>query len=168
MTRKIISLPTQAELHTLLDYNPNSGLFTWRISRGTACAGKPAGWQHKSGYVYIGLHGKSYKAHRLAWMYVYGVDPLGLIDHVDRNPANNRLTNLRTASDGQNNQNKRTYKNSVSGHKGVGWYARRGLWRARIQHENRVVLVGFFGSMEEAVAARSAAEKRLHTHAPKF
>jgi hypothetical protein len=167
MTRKIIQLPTQAELRTLLAYDPDTGRFTWRVSRGTVRAGSPAGWLHKLGYVYIGLNGKNYKAHRLAWVYTYGTDPVGLIDHIDRNPANNGLANLRAVSDGQNNQNKRVYKNSASGHKGVGWYARRNLWRVRIQHENKVVLVGFFATVAHAVEARKAAEKQLHTHASK-
>jgi len=167
MTRKIVPLPTQAELRALFEYDPDSGVFTWRISKGTVRAGDRAGWLHKSGYVYIGLHGKSYKAHRLAWAYAYGVDPAGLIDHKDRNPSNNRLANLRVVSDGQSNQNKQVYRNNASGHKGVGWYARRNMWRVRIQHENRVILVGFFSSVQQAVAARKAAEKRLHTHAPK-
>lgn len=166
MTRKIIALPTQDELQALLNYDARTGQFTWRNSRGPVRAGAPAGWRHTNGYVYVGLYGRNYKAHRLAWMYVYGVDPDGLIDHKDRNPANNRIANLRVASEGQSNQNKRVYKNNASGHKGVGWYARRGLWRVRIQHENKIVLVGFFDSVERAVAARKAAEKRLHTHAP--
>ena len=165
MTRKIIPLPSQETLHALLQYEPATGVFRWRKSTGTAVAGSEAGWLHKAGYVYIGLGGRNYKAHRLAWMYVYGVDPSGLLDHKDRDKTNNRVANLREVTDGQNNQNKQVYRNNASGHKGVGWYAKRNAWRVRIQHEGAVRLVGFFKDIPSAVAARKAAEQALHTHA---
>lgn len=168
MTRKIIPLPSQAVLHTLLHYDPVTGAFKWRKSNGTAAAGSTAGWLHKTGYVYIGLGGRNYKAHRLAWMYVHGVDPAGLLDHKDRDKTNNRILNLREVTDGQNNQNKRVYRNNASGHKGIGWYAKRNAWRVRIQHEGVVRLVGFFKDIPSAVAARKAAEQALHTHANIF
>jgi hypothetical protein len=168
MTRKIIPLPPQNVLHALLDYSPTTGVFTWRKSNGTAAAGREAGWLHKAGYVYIGLGGRNYKAHRLAWMYVYGVDPAGLLDHRDRDKTNNRIANLREVTDGQNNQNKQVYRNNASGHKGIGWYARRNAWRVRIQHEGAVHLIGFFKDIPSAIAARKAAEQALHTHATIF
>lgn len=106
-----------------------------------------------------------YKAHRLAWVYVYGEAPVGLVDHVDRDVTNNRIKNLRDVTDGQSNQNKRVYKNSLSGHKGVGWYAPTGKWRVRIQHEGRVLALGHYNDLTAAIAARDKAEKALHTHA---
>lgn len=167
MTRKIIALPSQKELRDRFVYDPKTGVFRWRRSAGTARSGEEAGWVHKSGYVYVGLNGRSFKAHRLAWMYVYGKDPQGLLDHIDRNKANNRIHNLRVVSDSQSNQNKKAYRNNTSGYKGVGWYAKNKKWRVRIQHERRIILVGFFDTVEEALAARQCAEKRYHTHAVK-
>lgn len=165
MARKITPLPSQEQLKALFIYNARTGVLMWRASRGTAKAGTEAGWLHASGYVYVGLNGRSYKAHRLAWMYVYGKDPQGLLDHKNRDKTDNRICNLRVVTDGQSNQNKQVYRNNQTGHKGVGWHAPRKRWRVRIQHEGRVLLVGYYPTLEHAVAARRAAEHRLHTHA---
>lgn len=168
MSRTIKKLPPQVTLQKLFVYDPDTGVFTWCANSGRARAGQEAGWLHSTGYVYVGLTGGSYKAHRLAWKYVYGTDPDGLIDHIDGDKANNRIRNLRVVTDGQSNQNKKTYRNNQSGHKGVGWYSRRNAWRVRIQHEGRVVLVGFYATLARAIAARNAAEQQLHTHAKNY
>lgn|SRR5574343_154020 len=167
MTRKILPLPPQTVLHELLHYDKRTGVFTWRKQTGRAVVGAEAGWLHSSGYVYVGVSGKYYKAHRLAWKYVYGEDPAGLVDHIDRDPTNNRIKNLRLASEQQSNQNKRAYRNSSSGHKGVGWFAPTKKWRVRIQHEGRVIQVGCYEELTDALAARQREENRLHTHAVK-
>jgi hypothetical protein len=165
MTRKILPLPSQARLHELLDYDPLTGVFTWRMSRGTVRANTRAGWQHSTGYWYVRVDGVDYKLHRLAWMWVHGHAPAELIDHRDRNKSNNAIANLREATHAQNQQNKKTYANNFSGHKGVSWYALRSKWRVRIQHNRRSILVGFFSTLEEAVQARRNAEVLMHTHA---
>jgi hypothetical protein len=87
---------------------------------------------------------------------------------VDRNKSNNAIANLREATHAQNQQNKKTYANNLSGHKGVSWYSLRSKWRVRIQHNKRSILVGFFNTLEEAVHARRNAEAALHTHANFF
>ena len=168
MTRKILTLPTQARLQKLLDYNPRTGVFKRRISRGSAKAGAVAGSLHRTGYIYIRVDGVDYKAHRLAWVYHYGVPPKDLLDHVNRNKADNRIRNLREATHAQNQQNKKTYANNLSGIKGVSWYALRRKWRVRIQHNKKSILVGFFNDLAQAAQARKRAEKRLHTHANIF
>jgi hypothetical protein len=165
MTRKILPLPPAARVRELLDYNPRTGIFKWRVSRGTAKAGSVAGWTHSAGYVYIRVDGIDYKAHRLAWLHYYGVAPADLIDHKDRDNGNNRINNLREATHAQNQQNKKVYANNKSGHKGVSWYPLRRKWRVRIQHNTKPILVGFFDTIEEAIKARKKVEKKLHTHA---
>jgi hypothetical protein len=165
MSRAIKKLPTQATLQKLFVYAPDTGVFVWRVNTGRATAGQEAGWLHRTGYVYVGLTGGSYKAHRLVWKYVHGTDPDGLIDHIDGDKTNNRVHNLRVVTDGQSNQNKRTYRNNLSGHKGVGWYPRRNAWRVRIQHDGRVRLVGFYADLSAAIAARNAAEQQFHIQA---
>jgi|DEB3_MinimDraft_2_1074329.scaffolds.fasta_scaffold00290_14 hypothetical protein len=165
MSREIKKLPSQKVLRELFTYDPGTGILAWRISTGRGRAGQEAGWLHVSGYVYVGVVDTSYKAHRLIWKYVHGTDPKGLIDHTDRNKTNNRICNLRVVSEGQNNQNKRTYRNNLSGHKGVGWYPRRNAWRVRIQHDGRVRLVGFYADLPTAIAARNAAEQQFHIQA---
>jgi hypothetical protein len=165
MPHKIRKLPPLKRIKSLLAYTPDTGVFTWRQSRGTKKEGSVAGWQHSTGYWYIRLDGCDYKLHRLAWLYVYGKDPEGLLDHIDRNKSNNRITNLRTATHAQNQQNKKVYKNNRSGHKGIGWYAPTNKWRVRIQHEGTNRLLGYFIYLKDAVAARAAAEKKTHSHA---
>lgn len=162
MKRKFAVLPSQERIKELLNYDPETGVFTWKRSRGPNKTAEAAGWKHRTGYLYIGIDNEMFKAHRLAWMVVHGRAPVGMLDHIDRNKENNRISNLREVSEPQNNQNKRTYRNSRSGVKGIGWFAQTGKWRARIQANGRVHSLGLFTSFDAALQARQAAEKRLH------
>src|SRR5690606_33911522 len=106
---------TQARLKQLLDYDPTTGIFTRRVSRGGMKKGSVAGFTSVKGYTVIGVDGKLYSAHRLAWLYVYGVMPRE-IDHRNRVKTDNSILNLREASRAMNNQNKVVgQKNSRSG-----------------------------------------------------
>lgn len=98
---------TPERLRCLLSYDQGTGLFTWLIDRGNgACAGQRAGTvDRNSGYVLVQIDGRQYRAHRLAWLYVHGRWPRPLIDHIDRNRANNRISNLREATSAINNSN---------------------------------------------------------------
>jgi hypothetical protein len=165
MTRKILPLPAQERLRELFEYDSITGSLTWRIAQGTQRKGAVAGWQHKTGYQYVGVDKRNYKLHRVVWMWVYGADPADLLDHKDRDKTNNRIQNLREATHAQNQQNKKTYANNISGHKGVSWYPLRNKWRVRIQHNKAPILLGFFDTLEQAIAARKAAEGQMHTHA---
>lgn len=103
---------TQSELHSILDYDPETGYFT-RKDRGRGRL--PDRSQHKR-YVRVKVKGVSYKAHILAWFYVYGVWPQGQIDHIDRVPFNNAISNLREVSPLENAKNKsRGVKTDVPG-----------------------------------------------------
>lgn len=168
MARKINPLPPLPLLRELFVYDATTGLLTWRKTQGTASAGREAGWLHRSGYVYVGVAGKSYKAHRIIWYLHHGTPPKDLLDHIDRNPTNNRIENLRECTHAQNQQNKRTYSNNRSGIKGVNWYSRYGKWRVRIQHMGKPLLVGMFADFEEACNARIQAQEKLHSHANNF
>ena len=164
MPRKFTTLPSRERLHELLDYDSETGVFRWRLSRGAAVAGRVAGSVHNTGYRYIAVDGVSHKAHRLAWLYVYGVPPKDLIDHIDRAPDNNAIANLREATHAENQQNKRVYKNNASGFKGISWYAPTQRWRVRIQHGGINRCLGYFPKIEDALAARKAAEAEFHSH----
>lgn len=164
MARKLNTLPTQARLKELLDYDAVTGIFRWRAHRGSAKAGAVAGAVHKTGYRYIAVDGVSYKAHRLAWVYVYGVPPADLLDHKDRCPDNNAIDNLREATHAENQQNKQVYRNNRSGCKGVSWHAHTKRWRARIQTGGTNRLLGYFKEFDDAVNARTLAEQQMHSH----
>lgn len=133
------------------------------MSRGGAVtAGSVAGHLHAGkGYVNIKLGGKLYKAHRLAWLYVYGSFPVGEIDHVDGVRHHNWISNLRDVSSSENHQNLRKPKsNNQSGFLGV--YPRRGRWAASIKVKGKSYFLGDFDSPEKASEAYATAKRDLH------
>src|SRR5437763_71078 len=140
---------TAERLRELLDYAPETGLFYWRVRRGSAGAGREAGTEHTLGYRMIQIDGFNYYAHRLAWLYVNGKHPAAMIDHVNRNRADNRIANLRQCSRWQNARNVST--RSASELKGVYRLASR--WRAERKGSGRRIYLGSYDSAEEAAAA---------------
>lgn len=108
---------TQDELKRILSYDAETGHFHFRMTRGGNIAGSRAGTVCSQGYRSISVKGHLYKEHRLAWLYIYGQWPRGLIDHIDRQPSNNRIGNLREATSQQNQFNCR--RKNKTGFKGV-------------------------------------------------
>lgn len=143
-----------------LRYEPETGDFYWIKSPPKHnLAGKKAGYIESDGYVSLRLNGKRYKAHRVAWYLAYGEEPPGLLDHINRNRSDNRITNLRLSSPRLNQQNRSVYKRSVSGKTGVRHY--KGRWRASICVNQKHKWLGSFDDLEMAIAARVAAEREL-------
>lgn len=158
---------TQERLKELLDYNPDTGVFTWRVNRtGTAKTGSVAGAVVGHGYREIKVDGKRYKAHRLAWLYVHGKFPPNYIDHVNRVPNDNRIANLRLATNSENQQNQRKPRNNSSGVIGVSWHKKQGKWQAYITSNGRKIHLGYYVTIEEALAVRAAAKAKYHTFNP--
>lgn len=152
--------PTAEYLRSILNYNQNTGVFTRRLSTApNARAGDVAGYLSKDGYVLIKVLCKTYKAHRLAWLHYYGTWPKAQIDHINRDRSDNRIVNLRDVSHQQNQQNASKRSDNKSGHPGIYWHKVSGRWAASIAHSKRQRHLGLFESLEEAVAARKAAEK---------
>ena len=96
---------TQAELKSILSYDPDTGVFLWLESRRGVTAGTVAGSTRHDGYQSIRVRRKSYLAHRLAWLYTHGEWPEKNIDHIDHDPSNNRVSNLRDVPQTVNNRN---------------------------------------------------------------
>jgi hypothetical protein len=151
-------------LRSRLDYDPETGVFTWRESQGkprhwnTRYAGKPAGAKHRSGAVHICVDGKLYQAHRLAWLYVYGRWPAEQVDHINRNPSDNRLCNLREASCSENLCN----RVAVSGLKGASYNSRLRKFVAQIKKNRQARYLGLFDTAEAAHEAYCDAAHELH------
>jgi len=155
---------TQEQLKELLDYDPDTGHFAWRVDRGSAYAGKRAGYLNCYGYRKIEICGRAYAAHRLAWLYVYGEGPATDVDHIDRNKSNNSILNLRLATDSENVQNSNVRIDSTCGCKGVGWHKAAKKWAAYITLHGTQKHLGLYSTLLDAAAARKSAEIELHPY----
>ena len=153
---------TQEYLKKLLHYDPETGVFT-RLVRTSNCVnvGDVAGSTTTEGYLTIWMCGRQNLAHRLAWLYVYGKMPEWKLDHRDRDKSNNRISNLRPATNSQNGLNAGLRADNTSGHKGVSWNNQRQKWQARIMVDSKVHNLALRTNIEDAIAARKEAEIAL-------
>ena len=148
---------TQARLKELLHYDPETGHFTWLVSRGgTAHAGSRAGSPNSKGYTLIKLDGVTHRAQRLAFLYMTGGFPTEFVDHINRVKDDNRWINLRPATGRENEGNKGLRHDNTSGRRGVSWCKRARKWRAYGMRDGRQVYLGLFDTLEEAAAVTKA------------
>lgn len=152
---------TQKDIQELFDYNPETGVFKWKVSKSPIKRGAIAGTQSANGYIQIMVYGKRYYAHRLAWFYVHGYFPEQTIDHINRNTFDNRLANLREVSLQCNSRNAKKQCNNKSGITGVCWNTRQARWYVQIKVKNKAHYLGVFKDYEEAICNRLAAEQCL-------
>jgi hypothetical protein len=147
---------TVERLHSLLDYDAETGIFRWKVRRGSVVAGAIAGSRRKDGYYGVQIDGREYLLHRLAWFYVKGRWPMPEADHRDLDKGNNRLANLREATQSQNRANVRV--RTKSGFKGVYIYGGRDRpFQAAIRIDGKQNTLGYFASAEEAHEVYKAA-----------
>lgn len=169
MARQFINDLTAQQLREVLDYDHSTGQFHWRRRKGVhhttnvRYAGKPAGHPCKRlGYVLLGINRRLYRAHRLAWLYIYGQWPEGDLDHINTDKMDNRIANLRIATPSQSMGNVGKPKHNTSGLKGAYWDKRAGRWLSQIKHQRKQHHLGYFDTAEEAHAAYVEAATRLH------
>lgn len=153
---------TQAEIKKLLNYDPETGVFTWRVRRPSINVGDIAGCINKeTGYALICTNRKRYMAHRLAWLYVHGYLPEHELDHINRIRTDNRILNLREVSRMCNIRNTGNFCNNKSGVKGVYWNERCGKWQVQITVNLNRKHLGYYNDFDDAVCARLAGEQCL-------
>lgn len=153
-------------VHELLDYDPATGLFTWRVRpsiRSHVQVGAVAGYVTVHGYRVIGIDNRNYLAHRLVWLHVHGRWPSGEIDHLSGVTDDNRIANLRDVTSALNQQNqRRAQARNSSGFLGVTWNKSRRAWRACISLNKRNLHLGYFNTPEEAHQTYLEAKRLLH------
>jgi len=150
----------QDSLKLLLNYEPSTGVFTWKVSRGSVKPGKIANNRDKDGHVRIRVNGRLYFAHALAWLYMKGGWPVGEVDHIDLIKDNNAWSNLRLATHQQNSHNQEARRNNKLGVKGV--CISQGRYEAKIEHRRKTIHLGRYITLEEAKAAYDEAASILH------
>lgn len=168
---------TQDYLKECLYYNEYSGEFVWRkrpeshfknikiaSNINGKMSGAKAGHARKTGYIFIAIDGHLYQAANLAWLYIHGERPNGVIDHIDRNPKNNSIVNLRDVSNTENMKNKSKAKNNKSGFTGVYWSSGAKKWAACVGSNGEKMHLGYFDKKTEAMKARKQANRKHNFH----
>lgn len=143
------------------EYNPETGAFTHKTGPLT---GNKAGWVDRGGYVRLWFKNRQIGAHRIAWLLTYGEYAKNDIDHIDGDPSNNRISNLRDVSHAVNTQNLKAARshNKSTGVLGVIWNNFAGKYQARIGVNKKSIHLGYYKTVEEAQAAYLAAKRKLH------
>lgn len=153
---------TQERLKELLEYNPDTGLFTRLMSIGNQKVGNIAGTLRKDGYIQIKVDGKPYLAHQLAFLYMEGYFP-EMVDHINRIGGDNRWVNLRESNNQENQRNKAA--RSKSGYLGVSWKKRDQKWEVNVANsKGSNIYGGHFDYPQLGSAVRRANELRLQLH----
>ena len=142
---------TQAELKEYLYFNPESGIFTHIKTRsGAVKTGSIAGYSNPKGYVTIEIKGSAYQAHRLAWLYTYGAMPNLHIDHINQIKSDNRIINLREATNAENKRNVGIKSTNKTGFKGVSFHKMSGKYQSHACFNGKGYYLGLYLTPEEA------------------
>jgi hypothetical protein len=145
---------TATRLKELLSYDPGAGWFVWSGRRRAGVSlGSVCGRISRHGYREIRVDGVLHRANRLAWLYMTGEWPARVVDHINRNKADDSWSNLRLATNSENAANQCVRKSNVSGFVGVSWCADRQKWAAQIRIAGRKTNLGRFATAEEAAKA---------------
>jgi len=155
---------TQEYLKSALDYNKDTGIFTWAKQHGKKIkVGNVAGYTRPDKYISIRVDLKNYLAHRLAWFYIHGIWPEHQIDHIDSIRNHNWIDNLREATNQENTHNlKKAYCNNITGLLGVKFDRRRNTYSSRIMKSGIEFYLGYFNTAEEAHERYLEEKRKIH------
>lgn len=148
-------------LKEYMSYDPKTGEFTRLKCYKQDMVGKPASVERGKGYKQIGFAGHCQLAHKMAWLYMYGEMPIGQIDHIDGNPSNNKISNLRIVTNAQNCQN-RHVPTKLNKSKLLGVIKIKNRFVAQIKKNYKSIHLGTFKTAEEAHIAYLAAKREMH------
>lgn len=166
--------PTQADIKKVVDYDPETGIFTWRerdlsywkpgrhqqmncITWNAQYKGKPAGCITDR-YVRVTINKRPFQAHRLAWIYMNGDEPFGDMDHINTNKGDNKYSNLRISTRPQNMHNYLLCKSNTSGVRGLSWNKGLLRWEVDIKVDGKNIHLGIYENFKDAVQSRYDAE----------
>lgn len=167
-------IPNVKSLHQMLRYDPDTGCLFW-LARPSHLfvvpeladawnrrfAGTRAGSVKGNGYIQVCLSGTIVLAHRVAWALYYGDWPTGKLDHLNGDRTDNRIENLRIATDLENQRNLKRRSDNTSGHCGVFWNKNTLKWTAAVSVKGRQVYLGSFQELDDAVSARLRASREF-------
>lgn len=157
---------TQDELKRVIEYNPDTGEFYWRVKASKNIAvGSLAGSVNAQNYWQIRLYGKVWLGHRLAWVYVFGRWP-SQIDHIDRDRRNNRISNLREVSGTDNQLNRGIQANNKTGHRGIHYSDRRREYVLQLSLKGTRVHCSYHKDIEDAVLVRDRVATQIYGYNP--
>lgn len=168
--------PDVSYLYECFTHNENEGTLTWKVrpvshfnsSRSCSAwnarfAGKPAGGKNK-GYIRVEINKKPIGCHSVIWAMKNGSYPQGVIDHINGDRSDNRLPNLRVTDYDGNAKNQCIPRNNKSGAIGVHWNHQISKWMASIRVSNKLVHLGCFQDIHDAISARRKAEAEYGFH----
>ncbi len=155
---------TAERARELFAYDPQTGALEWRVaSRGVLKRPRRAGSPNKMGYIVTQVLGRTYLNHRLAWLIAYGEWPENQIDHINGDPADNRLCNLRDVTNTANQENQRhARRDNKLGLLGVCWCAYHSKFKASIRVRGKKINIGYYRSPAAAHEAYLTAKRQLH------
>lgn len=153
---------TAERLREVLNFDPQTGVFTRRTKTTRSPVGEVVGSMHHKGYLRMSVDGRIYWAHRLAWLHEKGEWPNGALDHINRIRTDNRIANLREASSAENNCNVTIPKTNTSGVKGVSWNEECRKWRVKVVMNRKPYYGGMFSCIEDANQVVTALRAKLH------
>lgn len=145
-------------LNELFTYNPETGLIYWKAKGKGRIKKKEAGTLLHSGYIGICIGNRRVQAHRIAWTLFHGTKPKNQIDHINGIKTDNKIKNLREASNSQNGKNLKLSKANKSGIKGVCFEKYTNLYKAYIRVDGKMLSLGRYKTLQEAEAIRKQAE----------
>jgi len=154
----------QEYLKEILHYDPETGIFTWRVKKVYFLKVNDIAGYLDQGYRKIRINSKGYRAHRLAFLYMNGEFPPDQVDHINHVKDDNRWCNLRMVTSSENQRNLKMSKTNTSGFVGVSWHKGSKKWRVELLIKGKKKCFGLFKDINEAAKMRQQANIKYGFH----